>query len=58
MIWLLRAARWVRNPPSAGTVKLVLAVVAIGVAIASIEHMGWWPEWATQDRMQRHVPPR
>ena len=27
MIWLMRAARWVRNPPSAGRVKLVIAIL-------------------------------
>lgn len=58
MIWLLHAARWVRNPPSAGRVMLVVAIIGIGIAIASIEHMGWWPDWATQDRMQHRAPPR
>ena len=28
-IWFLRMARWARNPPPAGRVKLVLVVVAL-----------------------------
>ena len=53
MIWLLRMARWVRNPPSAGRVKFVVAIIVVVVALGTIEWMGWVPEWATQDR-----PPR
>lgn len=53
MIWLLRAARWVRNPPSAGRVWLVAVVVALVVVLGTIEWMGWVPDWATQDRPRR-----
>lgn len=52
-IWLLRMSRWARNPPSARRVKLVLAVVAIIAVIWGIERMGWWPDWATAERMPR-----
>lgn len=50
LIWLLRASRWVRNPPKPRTVKLVLAIIAIGLVLAGLEHFGLWPEWATMDR--------
>lgn len=53
MIWLVRAARWVRNPPSAGRVKLVAAVVLAVLLLGTIEWMGWVPDWATQDRPAR-----
>ena len=50
LIWLLRASRWARTPPSAKRVKLVLAVIAACVAIAGMQHFGLWPDWATMDR--------
>ena len=52
-IWLLRMSKWARNPPSAGRVKLVLAIVALALVIAGLEWMGWWPDWATAERMPR-----
>ncbi|MBD9526928.1 hypothetical protein [Paracoccus sp. PAR01] len=50
LIWLIRASRWARNPPSAKRVRLILAIIAICLVIVSIEWMGWWPDWATMDR--------
>jgi hypothetical protein len=50
--WFLRMSKWVRNPPSAGRVKLVFAVVAICVLIVGLEAMGWWPEWATTEKFK------
>ncbi|WP_312527029.1 hypothetical protein [Paracoccus sp. (in: a-proteobacteria)] len=48
--WLIRAARWVRHPPSEGRVILVLSVIAICLALVALEHFGLWPAWATLDR--------
>lgn len=56
MIWLLRAAKWARNPPSAKRVKLVIAVIAIGLALLALEKLGWWPDWATQDQRPHRLP--
>ncbi len=53
LTWLLRMSRWARNPPSANRVLLTLAVVALVAAIWGIEAMGWWPDWATTDRIPR-----
>lgn len=50
LLWLMRASRWVRNPPSARRVVLVLVVVALALAIAGLQHFGWWPDWAVMDR--------
>ena len=50
LIWLIRASRWARNPPSTRTVLLVLAVVALGLGLAGLEHFGLWPDWATMER--------
>lgn len=55
LIWLLRASKWVRNPPGARRVRLVLAIVALAVAIVALEKLGWWPEWA---KMERDRAPR
>ncbi|WP_168161463.1 hypothetical protein [Oceanicola sp. S124] len=53
MIWLLRAVRWVRNPPSEGRVLLVAAVVAICLAIWGLEQLFGFPDWLTPERLPR-----
>lgn len=45
--WFVRAAKWARHPPSAGRVKLVLAVIAIAVALFLVERYAGWPDWLT-----------
>lgn len=47
--WLLRMARWARNPPSWGQAKFLIAVLAICLGIAALSHFGLWPEWAKVD---------
>ncbi|MBK1634549.1 hypothetical protein [Rhodovulum adriaticum] len=42
--WLMRAARWARNPPSAGQVKMVLAILAICIGLFLVERFIGWPE--------------
>ncbi|MCA0921617.1 hypothetical protein [Pseudooceanicola nanhaiensis] len=42
--WLLRMARWARNPPSPGRVRLVLIVVAICLAVVLLEQVFGFPE--------------
>jgi hypothetical protein len=49
--WFLRMARWARNPPSEGRVKLVLGVVALCVALVVIEKFVGWPDWLTVNRI-------
>jgi hypothetical protein len=44
LTWLLRMAKWARNPPSPRQVKLVLAVVALCFAIWGYELYFGWPE--------------
>ncbi|MGL4236046.1 hypothetical protein [Tabrizicola sp.] len=48
--WLVRAKRWVQNPPSEGRVKLVFGVIAICLVIVGIEYFFGWPDWLTVDR--------
>ena len=50
---LLRAKRWVQNPPSAKRVKLVFGAVAIALVIVGLERLGFWPDWATAERLPR-----
>lgn len=54
-IWLMRMSQWARNPPSTKRVKLVFAVLALAFVIFGIEWLGWWPDWATTDRIPRRV---
>lgn len=53
MIWLLRATRWARNPPSAKRVKLVAAVVALCLAIWGLEQLFGFPAWLEPERLPR-----
>ncbi len=56
--WLLRAARWARNPPSAGRVKFVLAIIAVCIGLYAIERFVGWPEALTPDKsLQRGYRP-
>ncbi|MCE6952740.1 hypothetical protein LAZ40_24300 [Cereibacter sphaeroides] len=52
-IWFLRMMRWARNPPSAGRVKLVLAVLAACLALVAVERLAGWPEALTVDGFGR-----
>lgn len=49
MNWLIRAARWVRNPPGDRQVTLMLGVIAAALLIALLGWLGWWPDWATME---------
>ncbi|WP_306585382.1 hypothetical protein [Gemmobacter fulvus] len=53
MTWLLRMARWARNPPSPARVKLVLGVVAACLILAGIEWIWGWPEALTPTKIPR-----
>ncbi|AUH35000.1 hypothetical protein [Paracoccus tegillarcae] len=58
LIWLIRASRWARNPPSRRMVILVFTIVALGLALLGLEYFGFWPEWATLDQGRRPRIPR
>ncbi len=55
IIWLLRAKRWVQNPPSIGRVKLVFGVIAVALVIVGLEWAGLWPDWAQSERIPRRI---
>lgn len=50
--WLLRMAKWARRPPSAARVRLVVLIALACLAVAGIEALGLWPDWATAERMR------
>jgi hypothetical protein len=52
---LLRAALWIRRPPSREYVYACIGVVILVAVIVGLEALGWWPDWATADRMPRAV---
>ena len=56
--WLLRAYRWVRNPPSPLKMKVVLGVIGVALLIGAIEHWIGWPEWLTPSNEFRGRWPR
>lgn len=58
LIWLVRASRWARNPPSRRMVYLVIAIIAAGLVLVGLEHAGLWPDWATLDNPRRPRLPR
>nr|WP_081647666.1 hypothetical protein [Pseudorhodobacter ferrugineus] len=57
--WLLRMARWARNPPSKARVRLVLGVIVICLILVGIEYFWGWPDWLTLESGGRaHRTPR
>ncbi|MDF0603768.1 hypothetical protein P1J78_23920 [Psychromarinibacter sp. C21-152] len=47
--WLLRAKRWVQNPPSWGRVKLVAGVIVLCLGLFAVERIWGWPDWLTPE---------
>lgn len=54
--WLLRAKRWAQNPPSAGRVKLVFAVIALCLALYGVEKTIGLPDWMKVEGSTRVKP--
>ncbi|MEX0285968.1 MAG: hypothetical protein AB3N23_15280 [Paracoccaceae bacterium] len=53
MRMFIKMSQWARNPPSEKRVKLVAAIVLICALIWLSEWLGFWPDWATAERMRR-----
>lgn len=45
--WMVRAAKWARNPPSERMVRLVFGVILAALILIGIEYFVGWPEWLT-----------
>lgn len=55
-MWFVRMARWARNPPSPGRVKLVLGVIVVCLALVAVERFVGWPDALTVDRLRARGP--
>ena len=58
MNWLVRMARWARNPPSPRQVMLVFGVIAVCLALYAVERWVGWPEALTAERLPFGGPRR
>lgn len=58
MMWLIRAKRWVKNPPSPARIKLVFGVVLVCLVLVGIEKFIGVPEWMQLERTNRGGIPR
>lgn len=56
LIWLMRASKWARHPPSPRHVRLVLAVIAAALLIVTMEWLDLWPGWAQLEPAQTRLP--
>jgi hypothetical protein len=45
--WIIRMAKWARNPPSPQRVRLVFVVVALCLIVIGVEKLIGWPDWMT-----------
>lgn len=52
---LVRAALWIRRPPSKRYVYALLGVAVLVAVVAGLEAAGLWPEWATSERLPRRI---
>ena len=52
MVWFIRMARWARNPPSSGRVKLVLAIIALCLCIVAAERIFGFPDWLAPQKLK------
>lgn len=52
LIWFVRMARWARNPPPIGRVKLVFAVIATALAIVALERVFGFPDWLAPQKLK------
>jgi hypothetical protein len=50
-LWLVRAARWARRPPSERQVKLIFGVIALCLVLAGIEWLYGFPDWLVPQRI-------
>ncbi|MGV6848262.1 MAG: hypothetical protein ACWA5A_07785 [Marinibacterium sp.] len=53
-IQLLRLRRWLRHPPPRRRVLLILGVVAVCIGVWALDRAGFWPDWASAERLKRH----
>lgn len=52
---LIRASIWIRRPPSRERVYVFIAVAVFVALVFGLEAAGFWPEWATSERLPRSI---
>ncbi len=52
-LWFVRISRQAHHPASDKRAKLVGVAVILGLLVAGLEWMGWWPAWATSEPRRR-----
>lgn len=57
IMWLLRMARWARNPPGPARRRMLLVVIGLAVVIGGIEYLFGWPEALTLEPQRRFWRP-
>ncbi|SFN38864.1 hypothetical protein SAMN04487859_101332 [Roseovarius lutimaris] len=57
IMWLLRMARWARNPPSRAYRRMLLVVLGFVLVIGGIEYFLGWPEALTLEPQRRFWRP-
>jgi hypothetical protein len=56
-IWLMRMAKWVRNPPSPRTAALWIGVIVACLLVGGAEYLWGWPDWLTVNDRPRVQKP-
>lgn len=54
--WTLRLYQIAREKPSGRKVKIVGAILLVGLFAAGIEALGVWPDWAVAERFNWRMP--
>jgi len=52
---LVRTSLWVRRPPSKRWLIAAGSAIAIAAVIVTVERTVGWPDWATAERLPRHL---
>ncbi len=55
-MWLLRASRWARHPPSLRKVLLFGGIIALCLGLAGFEYLFGWPDWLQVNQGTRRLP--
>ncbi len=56
LMWLLRASRWARHPPSLRKVLLFGGIIALCLGLAGFEYLFGWPDWLQVNQGTRRLP--
>ena len=55
-LWWLRMVMWARRRPSRPLMLALVGAAVTATVVVGIEKAGWWPDWASADRVGRSGP--